>query len=139
MSQSIRMAREIIEREIADRESGSSAAKDVLVGRAGLVLLAKSYLDVVGLAETLDQVLGSYVKRFGLIVSTDKPRAEVLRDESLSHCDWVRATELACYWKERAEEIDAWASRMPDAGFNDQDPRWNWWHERPQMQARGQS
>jgi len=27
--------------------------------------------------------------------------------------------------------LDDWASRMPDAGFNDQDPRWEWWHARP--------
>lgn len=24
-----------------------------------------------------------------------------------------------------------WASRMPDAGFNEDDPRWDWWHRRP--------
>lgn len=28
-----------------------------------------------------------------------------------------------------------WASRMPDAGFNDKSPRWAWWHERPQQSA----
>lgn len=30
-----------------------------------------------------------------------------------------------------AEALDAWVSRMPDAGFNEDDPRWSWWHERP--------
>lgn len=28
-------------------------------------------------------------------------------------------------------ELDAWASRMPDAGFTADSPRWDWWHERP--------
>ena len=32
---------------------------------------------------------------------------------------------------DKLEALDAWASRMPDAGFNDQDPRWGWWNERP--------
>lgn len=33
--------------------------------------------------------------------------------------------------RQKALDLDAWVSRMPDAGFNDQDPRWGWWHERP--------
>ena len=36
---------------------------------------------------------------------------------------------------ERAEmalrELDDWVSRMPDAGFNQDSPRWDWWHQRP--------
>lgn len=29
------------------------------------------------------------------------------------------------------DALAAWASRMPDAGFTSEDPRWAWWHERP--------
>jgi hypothetical protein len=32
--------------------------------------------------------------------------------------------------------LNDWASRMPDAGFNSEDPRWAWWHERPRAQER---
>lgn len=32
-------------------------------------------------------------------------------------------------------DLDAWVSRMPDAGFNNQSPRWGWWHERPNVAA----
>lgn len=35
--------------------------------------------------------------------------------------------------EEQLEALDAWASRMPDAGFNSDDPRWDWWHERPRL------
>ena len=31
---------------------------------------------------------------------------------------------------------DNWASSMPDALFNDKDPRWSWWHRRPYDIAR---
>lgn len=31
---------------------------------------------------------------------------------------------------------DIWADAMPDAGFTDSDPRWNWWHKRPYEKAR---
>ncbi len=34
------------------------------------------------------------------------------------------------------QAYDDWASRMPDAGFTSESPRWAWWHERPYAQAR---
>jgi hypothetical protein len=38
---------------------------------------------------------------------------------------------------EALRELDAWASRMPDAGFTSDDPRWDWWHERPRPDLGG--
>jgi hypothetical protein len=32
---------------------------------------------------------------------------------------------------EALRELESWAARMPDAGFNSDDPRWAWWHEKP--------
>ena len=29
------------------------------------------------------------------------------------------------------DELWRWVSRMPDAGFTEQSPRWNWWHQKP--------
>jgi hypothetical protein len=33
--------------------------------------------------------------------------------------------------EEALQELNDWVSRMPDAGFTSDDPRWGWWHERP--------
>lgn len=30
-------------------------------------------------------------------------------------------------------KLDEWASRMPDASFTSDDPRWDWWHRRPRV------
>ena len=38
--------------------------------------------------------------------------------------------------REALEEYDNWGGRMPDAEFNNTDPRWDWWHERPAKQAK---
>ena len=38
--------------------------------------------------------------------------------------------------EEGLRRYDEWASRMPDAGFTSDDPRWGWWHERPYDVAR---
>jgi hypothetical protein len=38
---------------------------------------------------------------------------------------------------EALRELDAWASRMPDAGLTSDDPRWDWWHERPRPDLGG--
>lgn len=51
-----------------------------------------------------------------------------------------QAREDAAYWiakvdklEKQLKELDDWVTRMPDAGFNDQDPRWDWWHQRPRV------
>lgn len=41
----------------------------------------------------------------------------------------IRAAQLRT--EARVEAWKAWAQSMPDAGFNDQDPRWDWWHAMP--------
>lgn len=37
--------------------------------------------------------------------------------------------------EEALRQLHEWSSRMPDAGFNDQSPRWKWWHEKPDVRA----
>lgn len=38
--------------------------------------------------------------------------------------------------RDALEQLDVWASRMPDAGFDESDLRWQWWHERPRAALR---
>lgn len=52
----------------------------------------------------------------------ERARLEEERDYAISQHEGLLA---------RTTRLEEWASRMPDAGFTDQDPRWAWWHERP--------
>jgi hypothetical protein len=47
-----------------------------------------------------------------------------------------RAVAEAATLREALEAYERWGNRMPDAGFNINDPRWNWWHTRPYKLAR---
>jgi len=45
------------------------------------------------------------------------------------------AEARATAWESAWTALDQQVGRMPDAGFDDRDPRWDWWHETGQMRG----
>jgi len=121
-------------------------AADALEAADGLVELVASRVDASwkDRAEAAEAEIAEWKQLAPDIrqLRTDKMAAEARVEEwdalaQMSIHNSAEAIKVIDGWKARAEEWALWAGRMPDAGFNDQDPRWQWWHEKPQNHSEG--
>ncbi len=124
-------------------------------GRARYDFPQASIDDLVAELDAVRDERDDYRKSY-LEVNLTPEEAELLRDEARAYrmirdCDVYRpsgvpsevasaflaerdaAVKVAEKAKARLDEIETWIGQMPDAGFTDASPRWEWWHKRPRF------